>query len=150
MIPQGRILAVDWGLVRIGLAISDPEQKFSFPLETYTRRTWEIDAAYFRKIFERERPQCLIIGLPLHLKGTEGTDARLAREYGTWLQKISGLPVFYADERYSSRFAEEILWEAGLTHKKRKAKRDQLAAQIFLQAFLEAGCPVQVEAKLDG
>jgi len=149
VIPEGRLLAIDWGLVRVGLAISDPDRKFSFPLETYTRRTTELDAEYFRKVVAREQPKVLIMGLPIHVKGTEGVDARLAREYGDWISKITGLPVFYADERYSSRFAEEILWNAGLTHKKRKAKRDQLAAQIFLQAFIEAGCPITVVAKLD-
>jgi putative Holliday junction resolvase len=55
--------------------------------------------------------------------------------------------VVYADERFSTAFAESALWQAGLTHKKRKARRDAVAAQIMLQAFLDAGCPAEVQVK---
>jgi putative Holliday junction resolvase len=64
---------------------------------------------------------------------------------------VTGLPVIFADERFSTAFAESALWAAGLTHKKRKARRDAVAAQVMLQAFIEAGCPPEVQVKpLDG
>ena len=64
-----------------------------------------------------------------------------ARAFGQWLSAITGRPVVYFDERYSTVEAEHRLLDAGLTRQKRKARRDKLAAQIVLQAYLDAGCP---------
>lgn len=82
-----------------------------------------------------------MVGLPIHNDGREGLKAAEARQYGTWLAQITGLPVAYFDERFSTAQAEQFLWDAGLTHKQRKARRDRIAAQIILQAYIEAGCP---------
>jgi putative holliday junction resolvase len=72
--------------------------------------------------------------------------AALTRTFGAWLAGVTGLPVFYFDERYTTVEAEHRLIEAGLKRQKRKALRDQLAAQIMLQGYLDAGCP-ETEAK---
>ena len=82
-----------------------------------------------------------MVGLPVHLNGREGTKAIEARQFGTWLGEIAGLPVAYADERFTTVEAESALWNAGLTHRKRKERRDRVAAQIMLQAYLDAKCP---------
>jgi putative Holliday junction resolvase len=142
----GPLLAVDYGRARVGLAVSDPERKFSFPLATRTRQGAEQDAAYFRSLIAQERIAGLVVGLPVHLDGHEGREAQEARAYGRWLAGVAGLPVVYYDERFSTVQAESALWEAGLTHKKRKARRDRVAAQIFLQAYLDAGCPAEPRA----
>jgi putative Holliday junction resolvase len=136
-----RLLGVDYGAVRVGLAISDPDRKIAFPLQTYVRGNAEKDAAFFRQLIADEEIGQLVVGLPVHLDGHEGQKATEARAFGQWLGEITGLPVVFWDERFTTVEAETALWGAGLTHKKRKARRDQVAAQIMLQAFLEAGCP---------
>lgn len=144
MTGRTRILCIDFGTVRIGLAISDPDRKIAFPLATYERGTQENDAAYFRKIAEDEEIGQWLIGLPIHLDGRESEKSKEARAFGQWLQEITGLPVALADERFTSVQAEAALWSAGLTHKKRKARRDRVAAQMILQAYLDGGCPGEV------
>jgi putative Holliday junction resolvase len=137
----GRLLGVDFGTVRVGLAVSDPDRKFAFPLTTYTRRNNDLDADFYRTVIAEERVVSLVVGLPIHLSGREGQKAQESRTYGAWLTKATGLHVVFWDERFSTSEAESALWNAGLTHKKRKARRDRVAAQILLQAYLDAGCP---------
>jgi putative holliday junction resolvase len=139
----GRLLGVDYGTVRVGLAISDPDRKIAFPLTTYTRRNRDADAAWFRNVVAEETVVGLVVGLPVHASGHEGQKAREARSFGAWLLGVTGLPVVFYDERFTTVLAESALWEAGLTHKKRKARRDRVAAQMFLQAYLDAGCPAE-------
>lgn len=138
-----RILAIDPGKVRVGLALCDPDRKIASPLTTYTRRDLVQDAKFFKNIVAEEKIGSLLIGLPVHMSGDEGPQAKLARAFGSQLADWTSLPVHYWDERYTTRFAESILWDAGLTHKKRKERRDQLAAQILLTSYLEAGCPTE-------
>jgi putative Holliday junction resolvase len=136
-----RLLGVDYGQVRVGLAISDPDRKMAFPLTTHERRGREQDADFFRSVVQEEAIGALVVGLPVHLDGREGHKATEARAYGQWLAEITELPLVFWDERFTTVDAESALWNAGLTHKKRKARRDRVAAQILLQAYLDAGCP---------
>lgn len=140
-----RLLGVDYGAVRVGLSVSDPDRKFAFPLTTYERRGREQDAAYFREVVAEEEIGGLVVGLPVHLSGQEGAKAVEARAFGSWLTETTGLPVIYWDERFTTVEAESALWSAGLTHKQRKFRRDRVAAQILLQAYLDAGCPAEPE-----
>jgi len=137
---------VDFGRVRVGLAVSDPDRKFASPLATYERRDREKDAGYFRKLVVEEQVGALVVGLPIHLSGVEGQKAAEARAFGRWLGETTGLPVVFHDERFTTVEAEAALWDAGLTHKQRKARRDRVAAQILLQAYLDAGCPAESAA----
>jgi putative Holliday junction resolvase len=141
------LLGIDFGTVRIGLAVCDPDRVIASPLEVREREGPDRDVAYFRSLVEREQVGGLVVGLPLHTTGREGAKAQEAREFGEWLKGVTGLPVIYADERFTTAFAESALWSAGLTHKKRKARRDAVAAQMMLQAFLDAGCPAEVQVK---
>src|SRR5262249_38535759 len=136
-----RLLGVDFGSVRIGLAVSDPDRKIAFPLTTYTRQDREREAAYFTHLVGQEEIGAIVVGLPIHLSGREGQKAAEARAFGQWLAETTRLPVVFADERFTTVEAESALWTAGLTHKKRKQRRDRVAAQILLQAYLDAGCP---------
>jgi putative Holliday junction resolvase len=138
-----RLLGVDYGAVRIGLAVSDPDRKFAFPLEVRERRDREVDASFFRALVQREEIGVLVVGLPVHLDGRESRESAQARAFGTWLAEVTGLPVVYYDERFTTVQAENALWEAGLTHKRRKQRRDKVAAQMLLQAYLDAGCPTE-------
>jgi putative Holliday junction resolvase len=144
-------LGVDYGSVRVGLAVTDADRIIASPLEIRERQGSEADATYFRGLVEREQIGGIVVGLPFHTSGREGVKAEEARAFGEWLRGVTGLLVVYADERFSTAFAESALWAAGLTHKKRKQRRDAVAAQVMLQAFLEAGCPPDVTVKpLDG
>lgn len=134
---KGRLLGVDYGTVRVGLAVSDPDRIIASPLATYTRRDPDADAAYFRQVVAAERVVGLVVGLPIHTDGREGVKAKEARDYGAWLGRVTGVPVEFADERFTTVFAESALWDAGLTHKKRKDRRDRVAAQMLLQAYLD-------------
>ena len=141
MTAKGRLLGVDYGTVRIGLAVSDPDRIIASPLATYTRRDPEADANYFRELVQFETIVGLVVGLPVHLSGREGEKATEARAFGKWLAEITKLPLVFYDERFTTVQAESALWEAGLTHKRRKDRRDRVAAQMLLQAYLNAGCP---------
>lgn len=141
MSGRSRLLGVDYGQVRVGLAVSDAERHIASPFTTYQRRHAAEDADYFRELVASEEIAEIVVGLPLHLDGREGQKAHEARAFGKWLAEATGLPVIFWDERFSTAQAEAALWEAGLTHKRRKARRDGVAAQIFLQAYLDAGCP---------
>lgn len=136
-----KLLGVDFGTVRIGLAVSDPERKIAFPLTTYTRRDRDQDADFLRRTVAEEAIAAIVVGLPVHLSGIEGAKASEARQFGKWLAEVTGLSVIFWDERFTTVEAESALWTAGLTHKKRKARRDRVAAQMLLQAYLDAGCP---------
>jgi putative Holliday junction resolvase len=142
-----RLLGVDYGSVRVGLAVSDPDRKIAFPLAIYTRRDRERDAAYFRDLVTREEVGGLVVGLPVHTDGREGQKAEEARAFGRRLTEATGLPVVFWDERFTTVEAESALWAAGLTHKQRKERRDKVAAQILLQAYLDAGCPAEEAPK---
>ena len=137
-----RILAIDPGKVRLGLAICDPDRRISSPLTTYTRKDPIRDAKFLLELVEAEEVGHLLVGLPVHLDGREGEQAKLARVFGKELEAATKLPVQFWDERYTTLQAETMLWDAGLTHKRRKERRDRVAAQILLQSFLDAGCPV--------
>jgi putative Holliday junction resolvase len=146
-----RILGVDYGTVRIGLAVSDRDRKIASPLDTYRRRDADQDATYFQTLMKEEEIAAIVVGLPVHTDGREGVKAKEARQLGERLAKLTGLPVYYFDERFTTVLAESELWSAGLTHKQRKARRDRVAAQMMLQAFLDAGCPTAHEpGRLEG
>ncbi len=141
-----RILGIDYGTRRIGAALSDPGRTMAFPAEVYTPRGPEHDARHYRELVREHEVDRIVVGLPLHTTGREGQLAGMARTFGKWLAGVTGLPVYYFDERFTTIEAEQKLIDAGLTRQKRKALRDQLAAQIMLQTYLDAGCP-ETEAK---
>jgi putative pre-16S rRNA nuclease len=138
-----RILGVDFGTRRIGIAISDPGRTMAFPVEVYEPRGPVPDARYFRELVRENEIERIVVGLPLHTSGRESEIATRARKFGEWLAAATRIPVIFFDERYSSVEAEHALLDAGLTKKKRKARLDKLAAQIMLQSYLDAGCAVK-------
>jgi putative Holliday junction resolvase len=135
---SGRLAGIDYGTVRIGVAITDPEQRLASPLENYTRRSPASDAAWFRQLAVQERIVGFVVGLPVFGSGDESPKSREARQFGQWLVESTGLPVRYFDERYTSAHAEALLIDADYTRKQRKQRLDKLAAQILLAAYLES------------
>ena len=136
-----KILGLDFGTRRVGIAMSDPGRTMAFPVEVYEPRGPELDARYYRELVRENEIERIVVGLPLHTTGREGDLALRARKFGQWLASVTGQTILYHDERYSTFEAEQSLLGAGLTKKKRKARRDKLAAQIMLQSYLDAGCP---------
>jgi putative Holliday junction resolvase len=135
---QGRLAGIDYGTVRIGVAITDPEQRLASPLENYTRRDLVADAAWITKLAQSERIAGFVVGLPVHTTGEESQKSAEARRFGKWLAETTKLPVRYIDERFTTANAESLLQGAGLTKKQRKERLDKLAAQILLTAYLES------------
>ena len=137
----GRIAAIDFGTHRLGIAVTDPQQTLASPLVTYTRRTPHQDSDYLRRLAQDEQIIRFVVGLPVHLDGGESRISQEARRFGQWLAEQTACPVTYFDERFSSAEADEKLRAAPLSARQRKERRDMLAAQILLTAYLEAGCP---------
>ena len=134
---RGRLVGVDCGTKRIGVAVTDICQEFCSPLHNYNCSSAQADAYFFMKVVEEYEAVGLIFGLPLHMSGDESKKSREAKEYGNWLSEITALPVAWVDERYSTRFAMQMLEDTNLSATKRKAKLDKIAAQAILTAFLE-------------
>jgi putative Holliday junction resolvase len=139
--PTGRLLGVDYGTHRVGLAVSDVERRIASPLGTYHRQSPAQDGQHFRAVVAAERVVGLVVGLPVHMSGEEGAKAKEAREFGAWLARLTGLPVLYWDERLTTAEARQFLAGSGLSARKRKERLDRVAAQILLQSYLDAGCP---------
>lgn len=135
---QGRVAGIDYGTVRIGIAITDVERKIASPLENYNRRTLGKDAEYFARLAREEAIALFVVGLPLYPSGDESPKSLEAREFGQWLHEVTQKPILFYDERYSSKFADELMRTASLSSKKRKERRDKLAAWILLTSWLEA------------
>lgn len=129
--------------MRIGLAITDPDRILASPLSTYTRRGDVDDAASLARTATETGAVGIVVGLPIHSDGRESDKSREAREFGAWLGAVTSLPVVFWDERFSTARAEEALNYARLNPRERKARRDRVAAQMILQAYLDAGCPAQ-------
>lgn len=136
--PLGRVAGVDYGTVRIGIAITDPGRSLASPLEQHGRGDAVGDARYFKRLAEREDIRLFVVGLPVHLSGDESQKSFEAREFAKWLGETTGVPVELFDERFTTSLADEALAAGELTKKKRKARRDMLAAQFLLSAWLDA------------
>jgi putative Holliday junction resolvase len=135
----GRTCGIDYGTKRVGLAIGDPGGSIASPLATLTVRGVPADQArdVIAAVTEYDVAEW-VVGLPLNMDGSEGPQAKATRAFAEQLGRISAKEVRLWDERLSSRTADAYLAEAELTQKKRKARRDRVAAQVILQTFLDA------------
>ncbi|MFP6672047.1 MAG: Holliday junction resolvase RuvX [Pirellulaceae bacterium] len=135
---KGRLVGIDFGTVRIGIAISDAEHRLASPYENYTCRDREADGQYFVELIAAENVVGFVVGLPVHGSGEESAKSLEARQFGRWLTEITALPVTFYDERYTTAQAEQMLTTAELTSKRRKKRLDMVAAQIILASYLES------------
>ena len=131
-----RILCLDIGDVRIGVAVSDPLGISTNGIETHLSRGAEADATYFAELARSLHAELILLGLPLNMDGTEGDRAEKVRAFGSLLAERSGLPVDYEDERLTTVEAEEMLIEAGLSRQERRKVIDKVAAEIILRTYL--------------
>ncbi len=132
-----KILALDIGTVRIGIATSDIMEIIASAYETYRRKNLSEDVKYIAKLVSNLSVGEIVIGLPLKLDGTAGQSVEMAKTFGAELEKIVSCPIIYQDERLSTVSAERILIESGMRREKRKDKIDSVAATIILQTYLD-------------
>ena len=134
----GRILALDLGKKRIGLAISDELGITAQGLETVERRGRRDDIEDLRKLISLRGVTKIVVGDPLHMNGDSSRQGDYTREFAGELERKTGLPVEFRDERGTSREAERTLRGSGVANGKRKATIDRLSAVLLLQSYLDS------------
>jgi putative holliday junction resolvase len=135
---NGRILGLDVGSRRIGVAVSDPLGITAQGLETLERKNKRQDLAHLGEVIREYQVQEIVVGLPLRMSGVEGTQAEKIRAFAEGLRKQFGLPVHLWDERLTSAEANRLLRETELSIKKRGRAVDKMAAVLILQGWMEA------------
>ncbi len=128
-------MSVDWGTVRVGVAMTDEEQKLAFPLQ-HTLET-KVAVSEIQKLAGEYEIEKIIIGLPLSLQGEMGESAKKAQQFGEELNKKTGLKVEYVDERFSSVASGKSLQEQQIKEKDQRSIKDNIAAAILLQQYLD-------------
>lgn len=147
----GRVLGVDWGERRIGLALSDPTRLIAQPLTTLTRRPHHrAPIAAIAELVARHGVALVVVGLPLEPEGSEGDSAREARALGEAVERRAGVSVTYWDERLSTAAALRAARAAGVRDRDSRARLDQMAAVAILQHYLDAGRTRSLEADRAG
>jgi putative Holliday junction resolvase len=135
---SGRVLALDWGHARIGLAITDETQLLASPLGTLSRRAGKrLPLGPFLDVVERELPVGLVVGLPLDDEGAEGESAQAARAMGEQFAARAALPLAWVDESFSTAEVLDRLTARGIAPRQRKAMIDAMAAAVVLERWLE-------------
>ncbi len=132
-----RILAIDYGEKRLGLAISDPTGTIALGLPTLARIAKTSHFQKLTELVEREQVEEVVVGFPRNMNGTIGDMARAAKTFADSLRSHLRVPVSLWDERLTTKSAERSLVDAGVTFRKRKSRIDMVAAQILLQSYLE-------------
>ena len=130
-----RILGLDWGAVRIGVAISDPDGKIAFPLEKFIDNNSGTDE--IKKIVDEYQVDKIIIGMPKSLSGAQTKSSEKVEAFVKELVGKVSCKIELVDERFSSVEAEKKLSEAGMNQEKQRIVKDNMAAQILLQSYLE-------------
>ena len=132
-----RIVALDVGDRRIGIAVSDPLGVTAQPVETYTRIGYGPDSRHIAEIARRYETDRILCGLPRNMDGTQGFQVEKVKEFAAKLEEL-GLVVEYYDERMTTMLAESALLEANMRREDRKKKVDMVAAVVILQSYLDA------------
>jgi putative Holliday junction resolvase len=138
----GRVLGVDVGTVRVGLALSDPTGTLASPLETVKRAKNHADLDRLAALVVEHEVTEVVVGEPVHLSGASGASAQDAANYAQELaDRIPDVPVILIDERLSTVTAASHLREGGIDSRKQRAVIDQAAAVVILQQFLDSRRP---------
>lgn len=134
---MSRVLGIDPGSVRIGLALSDPSGVIAQPVTVLTRRSPTEDMAALRRFIDEHEVDRVVIGLPRLMDGRLDAAAKTAQEFGKELARLSGRPVEYWDERLTTVAAERYLVAQGKRRRQRRADVDRMAAALLLQSYLD-------------
>ena len=135
-----RIMGLDLGEKRIGIAFSDPMGWTAQGHSILQRKGLKKDLSYLQELCQEFQVEKIVLGLPLNMNGTMGPKALETQEFARALQEVLKIPVDFWDERLSSKSAERVLLEADLSRKRRKELIDKIAAVHILQAYLDGGC----------
>jgi putative holliday junction resolvase len=138
MDEAGRILAIDYGGRRMGLAVTDPLGITAQGIETLQRRNKRSDFAYLQRVVREYKVREIVVGLPLKMSGEQGAQSEKVIAFAEELRERSHLPVHLWDERLTSAEANRVLREAELSIQKRAQAVDRMAAVLILQSFMEA------------
>ncbi len=136
---MARILAIDYGQARVGLAVTDPEARVVFPLRTVA---WETRDALFRAllaVIQEKDVARIVVGYPVRAGGDEGLTGRQVRNFVARLQRRTDLPIVYVDEAHSTEEAAERLRQAGCPGRELAARVDAEAAAVILERYLRGG-----------
>lgn len=137
-VTRSRILALDPGTKRIGVALSDEMGWIAQPLETFERRSIMADLTHIQQLVHAHAVDRVILGMPFRLDGSVGPAAEQVEQFKVMLEGALTVPVIPWDERLTSKSAEAILIEANVSRRKRKGAVDRVAAAILLQSYLES------------
>jgi putative holliday junction resolvase len=145
-VAKGTVLAFDFGLARIGVAVGEAELATVHPLTTIKTVANDERFAQIAQLIKLWQPSALVVGLPTHADGSDDEATALCCRFGNRLHGRFHLPVYWVDERWTSVIAESLLSEASVYGKKRKQVLDQVAAQAILMTFFSHG---SIMAKLN-
>ena len=140
-------MALDIGEKRVGVAISDPDERVASPVCVLAADEVLANGRSFRIVLADWEPELFLCGLPMTLSGEEGPQAERVRGFAEAVAKRIGIPLEFADERLSSAEAKRSLREKGLSEKAMRGKVDMIAASIFLQSWLDARNGMREQAK---
>jgi putative holliday junction resolvase len=139
-----RILGLDMGEKRIGLAVSDPLGITAQGLEVWTRQTRDADLAHLLQVARDYQVQQIVVGLPRHMDGRPGAAASSILEFAAALGEALGAEVIPWDERLTTAAAERVLIQADLSRRRRRQVVDQVAAVLILQSYLDSREPFSI------
>lgn len=137
--PPGRVLALDLGDARIGVAISDPDRRLALPLGTIHVGSPPGEIKAVVSLVTENEVVLIVLGHPLHMSGERGARAAHAEEFAEALRAVVGVPVALHDERLSTVEAKRALRDAGVSGREQRSRIDRSAATVILQSFLDAG-----------
>lgn len=137
---MGRLIGIDFGKTRIGLAVSDELKRIALPIGIVRagKTPKETIDLIHQKIAHYKGIEAFVLGLPLQLNGKEGEMAQAVRLFGKALEEILSYPIIYWDERLTSAQVERSLKDAGMNRKKRAEHSDEMAATTILQNYLDS------------
>ena len=138
MIYTKKIMGLDVGDKRIGIAFSDALRITAQGYETYTRQSEREDVAHIKELFLQQNAESIVCGLPKNMNGTIGPQAEKVRAFAALVEEATGTEIIFSDERLTTVFAERALLEADVSRKKRRKVIDKLAAVTILQGYLDS------------
>lgn len=133
-----RLMGVDYGDVRIGIALSDPLCIISSPFEVYQNKGQDDAIRHLCELIKQQNVSLVAFGLPVNMDGSLGERALLHKEIGKKLEQASGVKVVFVDERLTSAEAEDMLIASGVRRERRKEVIDKISAQIILQTYMNS------------
>lgn len=132
-----RIMGIDYGDVRMGIAFSDLSRTIATGYETYVRKSLEQDITHLKDLIQEKSVKKIVMGLPLNMDGSQGIRVQATYDFASKLKESINIPIEYVDERLTSVEAEKFLIDQDVSRKKRKQVIDKMSAVLILQEYLD-------------